>query len=89
MHRSGNRPIRYRALGTLHLTPTLQISHICEQSCYVHTGLLIVRASTFEIFTSSAEESNSKLLPPNAFPGLTVLQKCVDDRAVLPWSLLK
>jgi len=32
---------------------------------------------TFEIFTSSAEESNPELLPSNAFPRLIVLQNAL------------
>ena len=44
---------------------------------------------TFEIFTSSAEESNPKSLPPNAFPGPTMPQKCVGGRALLRRTPLK
>ena len=46
------------------------------QSCYVPTGL--PTAPTFEIFTSSTEVSNQKLLSRNAFPELTVSQKFVE-----------
>ena len=43
----------------------LEISHTCQQSCYVPAGL--PTAPIFETFTSSAEESNPKLPSPNAF----------------------
>jgi len=47
----------------------------------------IVRFScneALELFTSSAEESNPKLLPTNAFLRFTMPQKCVDSQALLP-----
>jgi len=65
----------------------LQILRISEQSSYVATDLTTV--STFEIFTSSAEESSPKLLPPNAFSEVTVPQKCVGGRALPPRTKLK
>ena len=40
-------------------------------------------------FYFSVEENSPKLLPPNAFPGLTMPQKCIGGQALLPWALLK
>jgi len=67
---SQNRPIKSHAFG-VKLTHSrtisrshaggFEISRICERSCYVPTCL------PREIFTSSTEESNPKLLSPNAF----------------------
>jgi len=44
---------------------------------------------TVEIFTSSTEESNPKLLSANAFPEITMSQKRVGGRTLLPRTLLK
>ena len=55
------------------------------QSYYFHIALSI--ASTIEIFTSFAKESNPKSLPTNAFPQLTMPQKCFGGRALLPRRL--
>ena len=49
----------------------LEISRICEQSCYAPISL--PTTPTSEVFTFSAEENNPKLLPPNAFSGLTMV----------------
>jgi len=67
----------------------LEISRICEQSCYVPNDLPI--APTFEIFTSSAEESNSKLLAGNRCVSWArcLKNECVGGRALLPRTPLK
>ena len=81
------RPINSHTFGTT-LTHSRSISHSHAGGLKSHafvssrvmcpTGLPIVPA--FEMFASYAEESNPKLLPPNAFPVLTVPQKYVGSR---------